>query len=353
MIEHHPKNSAAPHKAYQAQGFTAKVELDQEIGSEIISLHYTDEQNPQHSLLVSIAPELGSNMFRFRVGTHDLIYCEKDLLQHKDFTGNFVLWPLPNRVRDKRYTYKGHDYSLADVKCPQGNEVLIHGLVFNRAWQYEEPIIKDDSASVTTYVEITPESPHYAAYPFASRLSLTYTLTKNGLTTTYQVHNKGQQTLPFGFALHPYFSLLSGPDETYVSIAANAVMEADNELLPTGRVLDVNTLMYAMFDLRQATPEERLKLDHVYTNVHEHAPAIIDYKKHKMQLQITATEDFTHVVIFAPGNTPFFCLEHQTCSTDAINLHNQGPELQKIAHLQEVEPGTSSNGSIHYQVKFL
>jgi aldose 1-epimerase len=72
-----------------------------------------------------------------------------------------------------------------------------------------------------------------------------------------------------------------------------------------------------------------------------------------MQLQISATDDFTHAVIFTlGGDEPSFCLEHQTCSTDAINLHNQGPERKEMAHLLEVRPGEMAQGALQYTVHF-
>lgn len=332
--------------------FGARIEVEPEIGSTVISLTYTDTQDPSRSIEVGIAPELGSNMFRFRVGTHDIIYTERDLLKRMDFTGNFVLWPFPNRIRDKKYTYQGQSYSLAEVTRPQGNAVLIHGLVFDRPWQYEQPVIGPDAASVTTFVEMAPDSPYFASYPFRSRLSLTYMLTSQGVTITYRVENKDTHKLPFGFALHPYFSLLGSPDETYVQLPAEAVMEADDELLPTGRVFDVNKLMYAMYDLRQPRPLPSLLLDHVYTNLHKQEAAILDYRKLGMQLHLKASDDFTHIVIYAPAGQPFCCIEHQTCSTDAINLHNQGEHEREIAHLLEVPPGESFTGSLHYTLTF-
>lgn len=214
-------------------------------------------------------------------------------------------------------------------------------------------MLREDAVSVTTSVAMTTESPFYASYPFPSRLSLTYTLTKAGLSITYLVQNNGTTDLPFGFALHPYFSTLSGKDDTFVRIPAPAVMEADSELLPTGRVLDIDTIMYAMFDLRQPVPVSNLKLDHVYTGVQQSGHAMIEYRKQAMELHITATDDFTHIVIYTPeSDEPFFCLEHQTCSTDAINFHNQGPERQALAHLLEVRPQESYTGTLQYTVNF-
>jgi aldose 1-epimerase len=303
-------------------------------------------------MLAAVAPDLGSNLFRWRVGAHELIYCEQDLLKQMNFTGDFVLWPLPNRVRDKRYSYQGHEYSLADLQRPSGNWVLIHGLVFDCPWQFETPIVTADAASVQTYVEIDRQNPRYHMYPFESRLSLTYTLTRNGLSIQYEVANKGEHDLPYGFALHPYFARLA-QQETYVTLPANSVMEADKELLPTGRVLDLNGEMYAMFDLRQPIPVQNLKLDHVYTDLEPEAHALIDYRTLGMQLHITGSPEFTHAVIFTPpDSSAYFCLEHQTCSTDAVNFYQQGEERRKLAHLLEVHPGDVGRGMLQYMETF-
>ncbi len=331
--------------------YSAQVGLDPALHSTVISLLYEDRANAARSITVGIAPDLGSNMFRLRVGTHDIIYCSPELLTRRAFTGNFVLWPLPNRVRDKKYVYQGRTYSLEALKRPGGNEVLIHGLVFDRQWHYAPPVIGQDSVSVTTYVDITHESPFYQGYPFDSRLSLTFALTNTGVTVTYCVQNNGATQMPFGFALHPYFSSLSGSDDTLVSIPADYVMEADDELLPTGRLLDVRSIMYAMFDLRQAVPIANLKLDHVYMGLHKNESAIIEYRKQALRLRISTSEDFTHLVVCTPPEAggSFFCLENQTCSTDAINLSQRG--FGEIAHLLELRPGECSMGFIRYAIE--
>lgn len=328
--------------------YTAEVAPDPTLQSDIITLRYTDAHDPARNLTASIAPEFGSNLFRLQAGAHDLIYCNPHLLKNRDFTGNFVLWPLPNRIRDKRYTFEGKTYSLAAVKRPGDDDLLIHGLVFDRPWQYDAPVASQDSASVTTHVDMTPTSPYYEAFPFASRLSLTYTLTHNSITVTYSVENKGTQAMPSGFALHPYFSLLSGKENTLVSLPFDYVMEADEKLLPTSRILDLSTDMYTMFDLRQPVPVSHLKLDHVYIGAHPDEHAVITYRDQALQIRISATPDFTHSIIYTLSADPCFCLENQTCSTDAVNLYAQG--RQDIAHLQIIPPGESLSGHIQFSI---
>ena len=352
MTEEHNQISSTGDQSASSSLYTAEVGQDLELQTTTISLASTDQSNSSRNTLVSIAPEFGSNMYRFRVGEHDLIYTDQVLLKKRDYTGAFVLWPFPNRVRDKRYTYQGQLYSLKDVHRPGGDAALVHGLVFDRPWQYTQPIIGPDEVSVTTYVDVNTDSPYYTAYPFDSRLSLTYTLSGTELTVTYQVHNKSPRTLPFGFALHPYFSTFADKHDVLLSIPAQAVMEADDEMLPTGRIFDVRKVMYAMYDLREPTPVAYLKLDHVYTRLNRSALSIVDYTRLAMQLHISATTDFTHLVIFTPQQIPSFCIEYQTCSTDAINLHHQSSALREAAHLLEVQPGETYSGTLRYSVLF-
>ena len=169
---------------------------------------------------------------------------------------------------------------------------------------------------------------------------------------TYQVHNMSTRSLPFGFALHPYFSTFADKHDVLLTIPAQAVMEADDEMLPTGRIFDVNKVMYAMYDLREPIPVAYLKLDHVFTRLDSSMLSILYYPKLAMQLHISATSEFTHQVIFTPQQIPAVCVESQTCSTDAINLYQQSAPLREAAHLLEVQPGEAYSGAIQYSVVF-
>jgi len=329
--------------------YAVNVRPDPRLGTSIVELSYTSPVDATRNLLACIAPELGSNLYCLRAGTEELIYCDWETLKGRGHTGIFVLWPFPNRVRAKQYSYRGQHYSLADV--PRAHGALIHGLVYDRSWSYEPPSTGAQGASLTTFVEIDRQSPSFSAFPFPCCLSLTYTLDETGLTVAYTVQNTGTQALPYGFALHPYFSLPAGAQRTLVRLQAEHVMEADAELLPTGRLLDVHASMYAMFDLSQPTPVGQLKLDHVYTDLSETREALIEHMDTGLRVRISATRDFTHAVIYTPAHSPYFCLEHQTCSTDAINLHQR--DLQQMAHLLELEPGERSAGVLRYDVEYL
>ena len=329
--------------------YTAEIISDPALNIEVIALSYTDPRNPTHNMLACIAPALGSNWYRWRVGEHELIHCEAEGLKKSAYTGVFVLWPFPNRVRDFQYTYHGQRYTFANIKRPANVGPLVHGLVYDQPWSHTPPVVDQQGASVTTFIEIDAGHPCYEAYPFASRLALTYVLTSTGMTVTYTVQNKGEHTLPYGFGLHPCFTMPSGSERTLVTLPAAQVMEADSQLLPTGQLLDVHSTMYAMFDLNQPRAVGQLKLDHVYTNLPTLREAVIEHRDLNLRLRITASHDFTHSVIYTLAWQPYICLENQTCSTDAVNLARRG--MQDIAHLLEVQPGQEMSGSLCYEIQ--
>ena len=65
-------------------------------------------------------------------------------------------------------------------------------------------------------------------------------------------------------------------------------------------------------------------------------------------LTLEASELFTHSVVYTPAGQPFFCVENQSCSTDAHNLYARG--LEKEAHLTVLPPGASLSAYIEMVV---
>ena len=316
----------------------------------VILLRCKTVSSSKINLEVGIAPSLGSNMFRFRFRGTDLVHCDTRVLAKHDFTGNFVMWPFPNRVREKKWRWRGKEYSLERVVTPRGDFPLIHGLVRDRMWNFSEPKVSGDAVSFKTFVEMDRQSPYFDCYPFPSRLTLEYTLSASFVRVDYEVINLGKCEMPFGFALHPLFSTsLSGEDLTLVTLPASFVMEMEGDLLPTGRRLKLSNVMYGMFNLNNPHPVRDLQLDHVYTGLSRKQPAVIDHKRQKVRIKIYASQDFTHCVLYTMQREKFICVEHQTCSTDAHNLHARG--CVEEAHLLTVAPGRSHKGFVVYAVE--
>jgi aldose 1-epimerase len=338
--------------AVRSSPFRGEQRWSEELQCDVLVLEH-DDGRPSHHVVAEVVPAFGSNLWRLSVGGVQLLRGDADLLRRRWWTGTLVLWPLPNRVRGKRYEFGGRSVDLSGVVRPEGNEPLIHGVVDDRAWQHDPPVVTATGASVRTWFEITPASDVFRWYPFPSRLSLEIAVQATGVRVGYRVDNLGDEPLPFAFALHPYFELVDGAASEVV-VPADGVMAADEELLPTGTV---DAMGSGGFDLRRSTPIVDLDLDHVLTRLHAGASPMLRFPTTAIQVEARASEEFTHVVLFtrrarAEG---YVCLENQTGSTDAINLYARAEatgddDLRRAAHLLVLPPGAAHEGWIEYVV---
>jgi len=290
-----------------------------------------------------IAPDYGSNLCRFSVGGRNVIDFNHKLLLEHDYTGTPVLYPTPNRVRNGVFRWRNRSYR----QIKRGTPIVEHGLVHNEKWMHGKPVVAADCASLQTWIEFREGGPLFEAFPFPHRLTLDFRLTAQGISITYTIENQGSEEIPFGFGLHPYFMKLSGDEGTFVTLPANAVMETTPDLLPTGKLLNVKG---TAFDLNAAKAISDLDLDHVFTGIPSESHARIKYPDLGITVSLEATADFTHAVLYSPRDEEFFCLENQTCSTDAHNLFDRG--FKRESGLKTVGPGEQHKGRVDYSITF-
>jgi aldose 1-epimerase len=321
--------------------FLAGTRVDGDITFTVLS--HDGGGDPRRAMEAWIAPAWGSNLCRFTAGGTALIDYQPSLLKARDFTGTPVLYPTPNRVRGGAFTWDGASYRQEK----RGSLVLEHGLVHSEPWQAGEPAAEAGAARLETWIDFREGEPVFTPFPFPHRLGLEFRLTLLGITVTYTITNTGTREIPFGFGLHPYFTKVSGDGGTWISLPARSVMDATSDLLPTGRLVPV---IGTVFDLRKPVPVGALDLDHVFTEVRGGRHACIQHRGAGLAVELKATPDFSHLVLYTPRGERYFCLENQTCSTDAHNLYDRG--FAGESGLKTVKPGAARGGSVTYAVRF-
>jgi aldose 1-epimerase len=204
----------------------------------------------------------------------------------------------------------------------------------------------DDQVLIQTQLVFTPGTPWYQAFPHKHTLKVDVSVRNDSVRWTYTVDNKmGDRDVPFGFALHPWFLYQGDRADTFLTIPASHLMES-KELLPTGRLVVLDGTQY---DARKPLSLANFVIDDVYYGLRSQAPVVIDFKDPGVEIGLFATADFTHLVVYTPDQEPYFCVENQTCSTDAHNLHTQGKERE--AHLLIAETGNQMSGWVEYRFK--
>lgn len=290
--------------------------------------------------LCELSPSFGCNLLRWAVGGKNIIDYDADTLKRHDYTGTPVLFPSPNRVSGGKLNWNGRQYSYQSLHRPPYE----HGLVHDTVWQYYEPVVYDDRVELAAWVNFSQGSALFEAFPFECRLKLTFTLYSISMSCRVEVDNNADEALPFGFALHPYFCKLCGEDGTKLQISASGIMEDNDQQLPTGKILAVGGTRY---DLSNPVEVGALNIDNVYTNL-TGTPAAILYETLGWKVVVEAPEAFPYIVLYTPVGQPFFCIENQTCSVNAYNLHAEG--FIKEAGLIVLEPGGHFESLLRYRI---
>ncbi len=323
--------------------YTHRTETIPDTEWEAVHLAY-EADDPADSTSIAFAPGQGSNLFSFVVGGVEYMFGLGNMGGQTRIVGSPILYPTPNRVRDATFTFDGRVFTFE----PNQGTRFLHGLVRGAPWEVGEPVVGPDGISVETWIRFVPGTPWYERFPIENTLSLVYRVTPHMVRMDFTVTNDdAQYRLPFGLAIHPFFAIHGPRESVTIEVPATHWMEAE-DLMPSGRLV---AMPDGPADIRKPTSLAGLNLDDVFYGLERARPQVIRYESLGKALTLTADDLFTHTVVFTPPERPFFCVENQSCSTDAHNLYAQG--LQDVAHLSILEPGETLSASILFGVSDL
>lgn len=296
---------------------------------------------------IKVAPDAGCNLFSI---VHDGVELLGQAPSTKEIAGfhygNPLLYPSPNRVRDSKFEFGGREYRFT----PNDGKNFLHGIVHSAKWELLEPTTSIDSSTIHCQLKFEPGTEEYKLFPHQHILKYDVTVRDGSVKCTYTVDNgAGTESIPFGIAFHPWFLYQGKRSETYLTVPAGKHMELDEsragELLPSGELSDVKG---TLFDCLKGRSLAGWVVDDVWYGMTPGKPAKIDFRDQGISIDLVATEEFTHLVVYTPADQPWFCVENQTCSTDAHNLHAKG--VGDPANLLIVPAGGSKTGAVEYRI---
>lgn len=320
----------------EAQAGSIEVHEDSETNWAVYTLRQGDT-------VVKVVPAAGCNAYFWEHRGTQLFRTPEKLADLPGYGyGNPVIYPMPNRVRDAQFEFEGQIYKFPANNGPN----FLHGLVHSVPWEVVSTQSDGDHVSLTAKFSFEPGTQAHELFPFPHTVLLEITVSDGKVRWTYTVDNsEGDKKVPFGMCFHPYFLYLGSRAETYLKVPATHLMESV-DLLPTGKLLELEG---TKFDARSGVSLEGFVVDDVYFGMRPDQPATIEFRDKEGQITLQATEDFTHMVVYTPAEREFFCVENQTCSTDAHNLYARG--LNDVAHLMIAEPGQKHSGWVEYQAR--
>ncbi len=294
-----------------------------------------------------IATNLGNNCYSFGIPVNgewiDLIDPPPDLETLKNEPtkyGNPILFPFPNRIREGKFSFGGKEYTFD--KAP-GTPNAIHGLLLNQPYQVES-VDTADRASIVCRLDSREFPAIMRQYPLPFEIRITHTLIETTLTLDIHIRNTGDNNMPMGFGIHPYFrvplSSKSSAERCLITVPASKRWELE-ELLPTGEVSDLDEDT----DFRSGKPLAGQQFDDVLTGVilsDNVSRCIIDDRDGGVRMILESDAQFRELVVYTPPSRPSICFEPYTCPSNAINLEARGIDAGVIV----LEPGAAFSGTI-------
>ena len=298
-----------------------------------------------------ILVSLGFNCFRFTAMVKgkavEVLYAHPEFAggeQRPSGSGIPLLFPFPGRIPGTTFAWEGKEYELEPGDA-QGN--AIHGFVHKRPWR----VIEQSESRVVGQFQAWKDDPSLKdRWPADFRITATYELQGNMLSTHYLLENPGDTPLPFGFGTHAYFRVPLGgakADDCIVKLPISAQWELA-DMLPTGRRLELPNA--AEFQAGQRFGD--MKFDDVFTGIvpqsGDRVVAAIEDPSSRVDMQIVfSSREFRECVVYTPPHREAICIEPLTCAPSAVALLAKGIE----AGWRVLPPGGRLEASVEMAVK--
>ncbi|HEV2478701.1 MAG TPA: aldose 1-epimerase [Puia sp.] len=290
--------------------------------------------------VVSLLPAYGATLQAFtirhpREGALNVIDSYKSAAEvKKEMSKSFKgpkLSPFPCRIPDGMYRYNNHEYRFKHLF---GDGNAIHGLLYNKPFTLMESGADNGHGTVVLECIYKREDP---GYPFYYACSTRYILHPgNDLEVVTTITNLDDETIPIADGWHPYFALGGKTDQWQLMFHAEAIVEFDKRLVPTGRLQQ-----YDRFESLQ--PIGDAFLDNCFALKPDIASAACQLYNPANGLRISFFPDATYpyLQIYTPPTRDSIAVENLSGAPDCFNNH---------MGLVLLQPGHSQIFTVRYKI---
>ncbi len=312
-------------------------------------IHRTENELPLTVLVdqqtgteVSFIPSVGAQLHSFIVQTSGGAF---NIIDHydnlEDLNNNNTrshksskLSPFVCRIEDGKYHYDDREFEFKN-KFPDGS--AIHGVLFDKPFNITDEIATETFASVTMQYHYKKDD---NGYPFDYNCLIRYQLKHdNLLSVETAVVNTGKQRLPIADGWHPYFTLGGKADDWELYFGADQLVEFDDKLIPTGRLLP-NSHFTTSQKIGDTFLDNCFLLDGV-DGVHGKPCCTLRNPGNGLQLLVFSEKHYPYLQLYTPPHRNSIAIENLSAAPDCFN-NGMG--------LTCLEPGHSQTFVLGFQV---
>ncbi|MET0336195.1 MAG: aldose 1-epimerase [Caulobacter sp.] len=256
--------------------------------------------------VVEVRPELGAGITAFRWDGVDILRPAAadadDVLQ----TGNFVLAPFCNRIRQGTFSFEGRQVRLPPNLGDHPH--ALHGQAWRQSWR----VVAQTEAGVELAYEHAPDD-----WPWRYEVLQTASLTDGGLVQTATLTNLDEHPMPAALGFHPAFP---APEGTRLQADVRGVWMIDGEVMPT----DWRPMDWGPDWRAGALADSGTFVDNCYTDWGAQA-VLSGLAPPPVRLEASSNCQWLH--IFAPVGGGFICVEPVSNRPDPFNGEDGGMQV--------------------------
>ncbi len=285
---------------------------------------------------VAVLPEFGALLHAFTIetseGSFNVIdhYNSMEQLQKELATSykSSKLSPFPCRIPQGRYVFENRQYEFQN-KFLDGS--AIHGLLYNKPFVITDEMASEELASLSLQYYYKEDD---EGYPYFYQCNVKYTLRpQQVLEVKTIISNKSGRAIPVADGWHPYFRLGGNIDDWFLYFNAESMLEFDEKLIPTGRLLPYDqfalsrkigtTVLDNCFLLRKKDSEPACELFN---------PAS------KIKISFHPGDAYPYLQIYTPPHRQSIAIENLSGAPDCFN-NKMGLSLLQPGHSQSFTTG--------------
>lgn len=252
---------------------------------------------------LELAPEVGGAVARFAVAGREVMRPMSPGADDALHTASFPLVPFCNRIPNGRFAFRGREVALPPNLGDHPH--TLHGQGWRAAWTVDR--VQDGEALLSYDHEPSD-------WPWAYRAEQRFVLSETALRVTLSVTNTGEEPMPAGLGLHPYFP--RRPGET-LTAPVDGVWLIDEAVLPASHHAGVwgpdwaGGAQVAGHDL----------IDHCYTGWTQRAELTAPGRPTTI---LTASPECRWLHVYVPPGEDFYCVEPCASRPDPFGLPDAG-----------------------------
>ncbi len=283
---------------------------------------------------MGIVPELGASVSFL---TYNQGGTDKNILRPLEKTAKgydsnnaslFLMLPFCGRIRGGSFVYWGITRKMQ--KNQSGIADPIHGDGWKSVWT---PIVQEKNRIVLQMSHNKDKG-----FPFSYEAEVDYTLLSNELSIKITVKNTNALPMPCGLGIHPFFVKTKD-----VTLTFDTQMVWTNEADP---IFDKPYITPEAWDFSDGKPLKNAIFDTCFDGFKGKAKII--YPSTGLSIEMTADEQYGHVVLYSPRGKNFFCLEPTTNASNAFNLAASGVIG---TGMKSIGPNQTMTGSVTLKIE--